>query len=547
MSTKKPPIKKNNINIKLVINIFFNNFFLLVSLFLISCTEHESFVDIKNQIVNPSAITSDGQYFFVLNSDIERKFNSGSIITISTAGQKLATVETARLGRFIVHASNNKKSYLFTGHSFTNQYAKNPMLNIYDASDPYNLSLVNSIELECTPAGIHVPSNYKYFALGCLNGMVYLGFWHDKADDDNEQSNNSDLISLKLIRDYGPHGRKALFIDQKNHILYAFASTNSSQPGFFDLYLEDKTTFDEQKNTTYNMPNEIPDEWENLDEFNAFEYHKLTSEFKFAVYDIKQGILDNFSYKSKLSEAVNTELRWLYFELDDDLSKEYKDDIAKTSSSHDNSNAKNFYRSYRSNFWQIIADKSQNSYESKISFLISQKGKDEFSLDQDANSIYRFSITDSPFKKLNNSKTSSGYIATSKFLSVKKVWGTNPELSLKSSDILGQPLTVKNKNIRYSGNFIKGNFDDKEYLIVNDFRDATTFDKHSFALTLIDFTKPLNIYNFSDIVHSFNRKYSFYGLSAIENILISGAFYSNTLNLFTISDDFKLTNLQTIK
>ncbi len=45
------------------------------------------------------ANSDDGKYFYVLNSDFDRSYNQGSILTIDESGEKLGAVKTRRMGR----------------------------------------------------------------------------------------------------------------------------------------------------------------------------------------------------------------------------------------------------------------------------------------------------------------------------------------------------------------------------------------------------------------------------------------------------------------
>ena len=63
-------------------------FCLIFTVITFGCRRNETFPAIGDRIVSPidTAVSDDGQHFFALNTDVERTYNSGSIVTIDTEG-----------------------------------------------------------------------------------------------------------------------------------------------------------------------------------------------------------------------------------------------------------------------------------------------------------------------------------------------------------------------------------------------------------------------------------------------------------------------------
>ena len=518
-----------------------------------SCEQFESFAPIAQNIVNPSAITTDGEFFFVVNADHERKHNQGSILTLSSDGEKLSYLSTPRLGRFIVY----KKPWLIVGHSWTDQYKTKPMLRLYDASDPHRIKFVEAHFIDCTPINVYAPEKYRYFAVGCDNGIIYLGKWKvlkDREDQDRQYKKHS-LISIHKVRDYGPHARRALYIDVKDDILYAFASSDSTKEYFFDQILPNEELFDQAKTLGIELSldkndnnkdnnNENYDQWFDLNgELSFDEFSDLTTKYQFGVYDIKKAQAENFKFSSKGSTIVKKELRWLYFHTP--LEQKYGFVKHKLKKSQ---------RYFRTNFFDIktesvdVDQSLQQDLSGNTSFLISQKGVFVNNFNQDANAVYRFIITKSPWKNREQSISRP----SGEFLQVQKVWANKSQDKVVSSDILSPSISTINDDIRYTSNFIQGIVGDKKYLIVNDFRYPERFSTNTFSLTLSQLPSfglgdSKQIFTHEDLLVSFSRSHSFFALSAIEDRVLTGAFYGNNLTLIKITDDLKWTDPKIIK
>lgn len=491
----------------------------------VSCAlDRESFQTLGDRVVHPSAITHDGKWFYVVNSDMERQYNAGSILTIDKNGEKRGVISTPRVGRFIVY----RRPYLMVGHSPTDQYKTPPQLRIYDARSPTELKLHQQLTLSCHPVNAVAPAGYNYFAISCDSGEIYMGYF-------TQSSGGLAKARIHLVRDYGPHARRALYIDTRQHHLYAF-STDWQRSEFRDAELEDALSYsyepveepikgpvdftgtirsstqrDAAPEYSLNRPNEIPDNWEILTQLTTQEKHRLMSEYQFAVLDISKLVEDRFAFESRLSEQATQELRWLYFHTTE----------ASGTTKH-----------YRSNFWEVLPDPAHSK-----KFYISQRGVQDPRFNPDANAIYQVEITGSPFSGSGKPRK------TQNFLKFQKVWGykSSAEMyarSLRNPAVRHGPYS--NARIRFTGNFVASRVRNFPYFLINDFRDPALFSNNAYSLTLTSRDSGSSKPSSDDMLVFSDRSRSYFAISAMDSAVLAGAFYTDTLSLFKITEAEKL-------
>ena len=514
--------------------------FLTAGLLMSSCSlEQENYKPLGDGLAHPTAIAQDGSWFYVVNSDIERLHNAGSILTINQKGEKKGVIATPRLGRFIL----SRPPYLLVGHSATNQYKTQPQLRIYSTQNPTKLVLVKTFSLGCSPINGIAPKNYNYFAISCDNGDLYLGVFVKST----ETKKVTDL-RLKLVRNYGPHARRALYIDTKNHHLYAFP-TDWQRSNFSDQVLEDSKTYSEtyvkerpKKPVDFsgvvsrqatgelfhtNIPNEIPDPWELQGELQGKitlkERQELWSEYQFALLDIKKVAQDNFVYASSTSEQTLSELRWLYFKTPEDAQT-----VPKGS------------RYYRTNFWEVRPD-SQNSSR----FYISQRGVQDNRNNLDVNSLYQVEIIGSPFDQKDPAKIPP----TSSYLKFSKVWANPAQKKIYPRQVNGYSASNKsyiNGDIRFTGNFITTDLYQKTFFVINDFRDPALFDDNAYSLTLASSERSATRAT-KDLLLFTERSRSYFSIAAIKSMVLAGTFYAHALSIFSITPEGELRYIRDIR
>ena len=138
---------------------------LLAALFMSSCTEDEIFETLGQQVAGPIDITQSSTHFFVLNADIDRKYNAGSILVLDTNGNRVSATETPRLGRFLTLSGTT----LIAGFGPTDQYQTQPQIQFYNVSNPANPVLEHTISMDCSPVNAVAPEGYNYFAVSCVS------------------------------------------------------------------------------------------------------------------------------------------------------------------------------------------------------------------------------------------------------------------------------------------------------------------------------------------------------------------------------------------
>lgn len=475
----------------------------------VSCREAEIFETLADQVAYPAAIASDDDHFYVVNADLERRYNAGSILTLSHSGAKKGVLTTPRLGRFIVR----RGSLLMVGHPPTDQYRRPPLIRFYDSANPAKLRTIASLKLKCSPINAVAPEDYPYFAISCMKGQLYIGIW--------PQNPLKSAPQLHLVRDYGPHARRALFIDTKQHVVYAL-STDWQQAQFRDVVLEDR--YDYSHAPRQEKGNGIPDVWEDPQalkeaQLTTEENNEVMREYQMAVYSLQRGRQRNFPYLGSHHSRVREELIPLYFK-------------ARTPEKGPVLEAHEKY--YRSNFWQAAPDPNDER-----SFLVSQRGYQSEDVNLHTNAIYRFTITSSPF--FENGKLRR---KVEDFLKVEHFWGHAASESVRASHLNSnlrtseEGVALKNENLRFTGNFALSRAHKSSYLIVNDFRDTSFLPNSAYSLSL---KRVHGSGGFDDyyLLHR-DRSQSFFALSAVGTQVLAGSFYTNALSLFSITKDFKL-------
>jgi hypothetical protein len=464
---------------------------LLTATLLFSCSEPEAFENLEDKVAGPMAIAQSSTHFFVLNADIDRTYNKGSILVLDTDGNKVSTIETPRLGRFMTVKDN----VLIAGFGPTNQYSTLPMINFYDITDPTSPTLERSISMDCSPVNAYAPSSYSYFAVSCMGGKIFMGDW----------GSSFDTIELNLVRQPDSITRRALYIDTASNILYAF-STDWSDPTFRDRILVDSNSYDENYSEIAGS-NEVPDIWEESSmAVESIANNRTDAQYKFLVYDIATEAAAGFPERASDSEESMVEMRWLSFFAN------------RTSATFETGE-----RYYRSNFWMALPHESDAS-----SFYLSQRGDELSGISPDSNAIYRLQITSSPLP------VSGVAPATDTFLNVTAAYGHETDPAVTS----GQ---------RFTGNFALANANSQDYFVVNDFKDKS-FSRNS------DYFKTANYAlgfkntagTWVESQESTSRQDAYFAVGAIGNRVLTGSFYSNELILLEVSPGSAITILETI-
>lgn len=477
---------------------FTSSAFLYLALFVVgvSCTEDEKLEDIGTNIAGPIAITTNADYgetashFYVLNSDLDRRFNEGSILTLNTSGARVSAVTTPRLGLFLERSDDK----LIAGFGPTDQYETNPQIIIYDISSPEKPVRAFQQFLDCLPVNAYAPSSYAHFAITCRSGDVFIGTWGTTIAD----------TTIVKVRDPDAVARRAIYIDTVNEILYAFPS-DWGKIDFNDNLYTDANSYDENFVATA-VPNEVPDTYEDSEETKILaDKQDLGSRYKFLVYDIATERENGFPLLASDEGTAALEMRWIYF-----------------NNSRANTEIAENVKYYRTNFWHIEPD-PQNAN----AFYISQRGDETSSVSPDANAVYRFTIDPAAVLPTNGTVPE-----TSTFLTVETVFGyTQDTLAAK----------------RYTSFFTLAEVGGEQLFVVSDFRDASIgraeyFETNAYSLSFFASTS-----NWTDELSSNNRAASYYAVAAAGNTILAGSYFSDSLILVEVSPGSDINIITTIE
>jgi hypothetical protein len=407
------------------------------------CARTEYFEYIGTRIAAPIDIglSPSEDYFYVLNADIDRNFNQGSILTLNQEGERISAVKTPRMGRFL----NVGERALIVGFDRDSPESK-PALQIFDLEDEPSPRLRASFEIDCIPIqGIQRPG-YDYFAVSCSRGGLYIGKLGANLEDSE----------IHFVREYG-NARRAMHIDPIRQILFMFP-TELRNAGR-DRIEDDAMQFDAETGEWLEGRNEIPDAFE----VNAIQRQDLVQRrpFQFVVYNIAEEAEKNFPFATVRNadprdrEVIQSELRWLYFTLFDrdgtpDGTIKEREEIPEITSIN--------RKYYRTNFWHAEPD-----YKDPNAFYLSHRTAGAKEYYNYGNSIIHVRIV-GPYRNDDGSPAT-----TASFLNFRRVYGFQGQLNadqkhfpsdFRVAPIKGVPTIVvnhfrdldsSNRDFRYYG------------------------------------------------------------------------------------------------
>lgn len=389
------------------------------------CLSEETFPPIGQRIAGPSdvAVSKDGRHFYVLNTDFDRRYQSGSLLVLKEDGTKVAAIETPRMGRSLNLAANR---LLVTFDA--DEEGKSAGVQLFDLSDPEAPKHTQTWVLPCAPLNGVQREGYDHFAVSCMNGDLYMGTFSN--------------AQLTKVRNAGSP-RRALYIDPERELLLAFPTTLGFQDSTYDLKALDEKTFND-KGEESAQSNEIPDDYES-DRRRRGIYLKRTT-YNVIVYDIAAeraaGFPERALFDSKDPTAMR-ELRWLYFTLTNfDGTPDSDEGILNPHS-----------RNYRTNFWTAKPDPYDSS-----SFFVSQRGAER---SENANNVIKVTFTgdvataapaaDGTCANGGRNVGDACVPLTSDTFTFERVYGFNGEIESRHypgdfavETVAGQPLLVVN-------------------------------------------------------------------------------------------------------
>ena len=467
------------------------------------CKREEKFPDLGMSFAYPAdvATSDDGQQFYAINSDFDRTYNKGSILVMDLQGNRLVAVETPRLGRSLTVAGNDMLVTYDRAETIDDAQAQ-----LFDLTDPKLPKLVKTFTLpSCTPLNAVMVKNYKYFAVSCINGPLMVG---------ELKSNRADT-TLTLVREY-ERTRRALVLDTRRNLLYAFITDMGKQDIFEGVYTDTKTVTDAGETTT---PNEVPDDWEVTKAKRSRTDRNET--FQFVVYDLTAEAAAGFPYRNVTSPEVRKELRWLYFCLSNFDGTPDPDGVC------DGAENGTQRKLYRANFWDAKPDPQDPNV-----FYLSHRGVGATLY---SNDVVKVSINGEP--KVD---ASGAVPKTDTFFGFERVYGFPGQIEKDSTKL----------DLHYPGDIEIPIVSGRKMLVVNHFRDLVFWKKGEFRFGLTSSVIGENFW-FSDTINAdpsraADPEYSHYQVAVTPSGKgMSCSFYGNSVMLLDIAPgtDIKITKV----
>ena len=402
----------------------------------LACTSERNFPSIGMSWSGPSAVevSSDGQNFYVQNSDFGWVYNSGSIVTLNEAGDKLSALEAPRLGSGLKIVTYQGRQRLIGIYDIQSKNSTG-YVQTYDLTDQAAPVQESSVGIACSPLKIIAEDSYRYFFVACTGGNLYVG--------DLESSS----LEMKLIRSYG-RTRRAWYLSVSKQLLVGFP-TDLGRQGSEDRRVEDVKTFSSTGEETAGA-NEVPDLFEETKE--SRRQRRLRSLYQFVVMDLATESSAGFPLRNLGDSEDSTatlEARWLYFNLfDADGQPDNSDDI-KTKD----------FKNYRTNFFEASPHPTDSN-----SFYLSHRGVTAASTNVVKVSFLGPSLV--PVEAVNgicgentNLVEDKCVPTTESVLNFKRVYGFNSEVD----------------DLHYPGMIESVVLGEQEILVVNHFRDFPTW------------------------------------------------------------------------
>lgn len=419
-----------------------------------SCRHEEKFPKLGTNIVSPVdvATSDDGAYFYVLNADMDRTYNAGSILVLDKDGERVGATQIPRMGRTLT-VSGKDMLVSVDDVDLTNGAA----LMLFSLDDPKAPRLVKKWDLDCSPYSAVMRKDYKYFAFTCLFGRLFIGeLTPDRANSE-----------IHPVRNYGT-SRRAMFLDPRRNLLFGFTTDDNKQTTS-DLRLTDLKSYDEKAVFIADAPDEIPDEYQKDQRaltIGSRETHQ------FIVYDIAKEAGAKFPDRGNEDPLVASEQRWIYFNL---ANFDGTPDI----------DLEPGQRYYRTNFWSAQPDADDPN-----AFYLSHRGPPPAQSSGDgspyANQIVKVSIvgdprTESKPTEVTVTDPTTG-VATQQTVNKEKPHKTEEFFTFERVYGFRGAQTTK---LDYPGEFKITKVDGQNLLLVNNFRDLVNWARGDTYFSLV--------------------------------------------------------------
>ncbi|MFY7928902.1 MAG: hypothetical protein ACOVS5_08515 [Oligoflexus sp.] len=466
-----------------------------------SCKTEEKFPELGNRLTGPIDVASSpsGRYFYVLNSDYERRFNAGSLIVIDpelpTAESKVTVLPARRMGRTLT-VGQNSLLVLYSAPENPNE----GRIELWSLADEKVPALAQSWTIPCSPiSGVVAPSR-PYFAVSCLDGDIYMGTLAQ-----------GEASTLERVRDYGTEHRALYFYEASEQTWLLGFPSDSNTPDFEDLLSEDKKSYVAATDQVIEQSNAIPDLFEETAQ--ARRRLAVTLPYQMFAYSVTEE--ERVSANQKAAEGgefqkfrfvelgtfsnptrANNELTYVYYTL--------RDASGQPATGEGTSDL--FNRFYRTNFWAARPglDGTQES------FYLSQRGNRYGS---SSNNILQVQINPSALARTLNER-----VKFEELFTVSRVYGFAQD---------------RDNQARFPSDFEAITLGGEPMLLINHFRDLINFaDAPFYSITRKFLLEPRSLERPSSRDASdFQTSYYQLAVSSSGKVLTC-SFYGNALFLF---------------
>ncbi len=466
---------------------------LLSGIFANSCRKDVNLPDIGLGIASPMAMLSDaaGDHFYVLNGDVNHTRNSGSILVLESKdkdARKISATPVPRLGRGLARTGKDLIA-IFDSENEDDEDTLNGKAKLFSLEDPKNPTLTKEWILpDCSPASVVAREGYSYFAVACMGGKLFIG----ELTTDRKNS------ELKYVRSYPGNTRKAMYIDSKRELLFAFV-TDMGAGTLVDTITADDLTWLEQDEKSKPGADEVPDTSQTT-RSQVNDLRNNTSRFQFIVYDIKDAKANNFPFKD-FKEVRKMEPRWLYWpEANSDGTPDDPDSNGDPSKKY-----------YRTNFAEAQPDPIDPDV-----FYLSHRGLAKSGQSEHANDIIKVTLSNTS-PRASNGKAPK----TTSYLYFERVFGFKG---------------VETDANKYIDSFLVTTMSGQKVVVLNNFRDLVNFGNPQYGLAAASIAdKTYTSLPWFTQITSDNTNDSYYRLALAKNgNLLSSSFFSDDLRLFNV-------------
>ena len=474
------------------------------------CKHKETFPALGTKIASPVDVvtSSDGKYFYVLNTDMDRTYNQGSVLVMDKDGTKLSAVAVPRMGRSLSVAG--------TDMLVTIDYeddVKGAQLVLLSLKDPAAPTIVKTFDLSCSPYNAVLRedhgSAYKYFAMTCVDGGFYVG----ELTDDRAAS------TLHHVRTY-EFPRHAIHIDPQRGLIFTFV-TDTVLPTTNDYQDVDEATYDDNASKTADVADEIPDNFQN--EAKVLSARGNWQNYQFICYDVAAEAAAGFPLRTNTDPVYAGELRWLYFKLAN-FDGTPDDDAAGGFHSTDPS-----WKYYRTNFWAARPDPDDSNV-----FYLSHRGAPTTSATTGspfANQIVKVTLVGDPHAKIADTQVTTPH--TGDIMSFERVYGFK-----------GAQATAYS----YPGDFKIADVQGQRIVLVNNFRDLVNWTRSETYFSVVAATLGSSDLWFAETTNNTDPLESWYQVAVDhDGHAMSLSFYGNAVMLFDVQPGVGITAPRVIK